>query len=129
MSELKTVVVLNSEIINVGEWDYREKQIVINQTEIDAANQRNASVVNEEGYIKIPEPIVEVKEENPLPIGATIEEREMFFTEKHGWREVGWTPPLTADEKLAQLEQEKEQLAQTLDMVLTDLIPTLLTGE
>lgn len=128
-TELKTVVILNGEIINVGEWDYQEQRVITNQNEIDAANKYNESVKNETDYIEVPEPIFEAKQQNPLPTGAIIEERDMFFTDEHGWREVGWTPPLTADEKLAQLEQEKEQLAQTLDMVLTDLIPTLLTGE
>lgn len=90
IKELKTVVILDNIIINVGEWDYQEGK-------------------------------------NLLPTGARIEEKEMFFTDEHGWREVGWTPPLSQDEKLAQLEQEKEQLAQTLDRVLTDLIPSLLT--
>lgn len=36
--------------------------------------------------------------------------------------------PLTQEERIQQLEQEKEQLAQILDTVLTDLIPSLLTG-
>lgn len=129
ITELKTVVILNGEIINIGEWDYQGQRVITNQSEIDAAKKYNESVEKEADYIEVPESIFETKQKNPLPTGAIIEEREMFFTDEHGWREVGWTLPRTTDEKITQLEQEKEQLAQTLDMVLTDLIPTLLTGE
>ena len=37
-------------------------------------------------------------------------------------------PAPSLEEKILQLKQEKDQLAETLDMVLTDLIPTLFLG-
>ncbi|WPK10602.1 hypothetical protein R6U77_11990 [Lysinibacillus louembei] len=126
IKELKTVVILDNEIINVGEWDYQEQRVVSNQAKIDAAIEHNVAV-DEENYIEMPAPIIETIQRNPLPAGAIVEEREMHYTDEHGWREVSWTPLMTADEKIANLEQEKEQLAQTLDMVLIDLIPALFT--
>lgn len=72
--------------------------------------------------------IINVGALEPLPEGATVEVREMLYTEEYGWREVGWIPPMTQDEKIAQLEKENEELAQTLDMILTDLIPNLIGG-
>lgn len=86
---IKKVIVLDGEIINVGEWQSTE----------------------------------------PIPEGATIEEREMEYSEEYGWHEVGYVPPLSPTEEIAQLRAEKEQLSKTLDMVLTDLIPSLLGGE
>ncbi|WP_342472178.1 hypothetical protein MHH70_18300 [Metasolibacillus sp. FSL H7-0170] len=109
MSELKTVIVSDNVIINVGDWDYQEHEVVINQNEIDAAEEHNASV-DEENYVEVPEPILETVQQNPLPEGATVEERDMFFTDEYGWREVGWEPPMTAAEKTAHLEQENRML-------------------
>lgn len=128
IKELKKVVKLNSKIINVGEWDYQEYSVVVNQKQIDDANKHNASVENEEDYVEVPSPIIEVRQENPLPDGAVVEEVEMTYTEEHGWRETNWIQPLTQEEKIAKLEQEKEKLAETLDMVLTEIIPSILGG-
>lgn len=62
MSELKTVVVLDGEIINVGEWDYQ----YIEQ-------------INDDGTAsQIPQ--------NPLPDVATIEQREMVYSVDKGWQ-------------------------------------------
>lgn len=69
---MKTVVVLNGEIYHVGEWDFQIFE-------------------DEEGNEIIG---------NPLPEGATIEEREMEYTEENGWREVGWSPPKSENEIL-----------------------------
>lgn len=43
-------------------------------------------------------------EPSDLPVGATIERREMQYTLENGWREIGWTPPLSEIEQL-KLEQ------------------------
>ncbi len=51
--------------------------------------------------------------------GATIEEREIEYTEEHGWREIGYIPPQT------ELELLKQRLIVTentiLDMILGGL--------
>lgn len=69
---IKTVVVLDGEIINIGEWDYQYYQV-----------ENGEQVAG-----------------NPLPKGAVSEEREMRYTEEFGWREVGWDPPKTENEIL-----------------------------
>lgn len=57
-----------------------------------------------------------------LPKGVTIEEREMEYTSLHGWREVGWKPPLT---EMEQIKAQNLELRGTIDFILTDLIPSL----
>ena len=61
MGEIKKVVVLNGEIINVGELEV-------------------------------------------MPEGATVEEREMYYTLEHGWLEVGHAPPTTKEDFFLDLE-------------------------
>lgn len=75
----KSVVILNGEIYHVGEWDYQKYE-------------------DEEGNEIVG---------NPLPEGATIEEREMEYTKEYGWREVGWKPPASDLDrlKISQAEQ------------------------
>ncbi len=87
---MKTVVILNGEIINVGEWDY---QFI----EIDGKNIAR----------------------NPMPQGAIIEEREMEYSEEHGWREVGISVPPTEIELLKQRLIIAENTI--LDMILGGL--------
>ena len=57
MIELKKVVILDGEIVNIGEIEF-------------------------------------------LPPSVTVEEREMVFTLEHGWREIGWIPEPTFEEKV-----------------------------
>lgn len=63
MSILKDVVLLNGEIINVGEWDF------------------NLCKNDETG-----EEIVG----NPLPEGAILSKLEMKYTKEDGWREINY---------------------------------------
>ncbi|KYG91490.1 hypothetical protein A0U40_00645 [[Bacillus] sp. KCTC 13219] len=84
IQEVKTVVVLDNEIINVGEWDYQEGQ-------------------------------------NSLPNGATVEEREMFFTDEYGWREVGWALPMTLEQENKLLKLQNQANAERLEF-MEDLI-------
>lgn len=72
---IKTVIVLNGEIINIGKWESNE----------------------------------------PMPEGATIEERDMEFTDENGWREIGYAPHKT------ELELLKERLT-TTENALVELI-------
>lgn len=120
-TELKTVVILNGEIINVGEWDYQEQRVITNQNEIDAANKYNESVENEADYIEVPEPIFETRQQNPLPTGATTEEREMQYSEEFGWREVGWTPPMTLEQENKLLKLQNQANAERMEF-MEDLI-------
>lgn len=39
-----------------------------------------------------------------LPEGAVIEERDFKYSDKYGWREVGWTPEPTQDDYLLDLD-------------------------
>lgn len=41
----------------------------------------------------------------PLPEGAVIEEREMEYSEEFGWRELGFTPAPSDEERIAMLEE------------------------
>lgn len=114
---MKTCVVLNGDVINVGEWDYQKQTVVVTPAEFD-----------EEGYI-IEEAVYEEVAMNPQPEGATIEERDFKYSEEHGWRETGWVPPLSELEKLQQenrlLKAQNQALAERTDFhedVLTEII-------
>lgn len=73
---IKTCVVLNGKVINVGEWDYQYAQV---QTGTDENGK----------------PIYENQATNPLPAGAVIEERDFEFDANRGWYEVGTPVPKT----------------------------------
>ncbi|MDR7856071.1 hypothetical protein [Tissierella sp.] len=75
---MKPCVVLNGNVINIGEWEYQ--YIEINGEQVS---------------------------KNPIPDGAIIEDREFEYSEDHGWREVGWVPSLSEVDKLkiSQAEQ------------------------
>lgn len=60
--------------------------------------------------------------------GAKIEEREMEYSDENGWREVGFIAPLNQIDRIRQLEKEKKELTQTLDMILTEIIPNIVGG-
>jgi len=36
---------------------------------------------------------------------TSTEDRDLYYTDEHGWREVGYLPPLTDKERIAELEQ------------------------
>lgn len=101
--ELKTVVILNGEIINVGEWGSNELTFVSNQLEIDEAKHHNETA-NESEFIEVPEPILKTVKYNPIPEGATVEQREMILTDENGWRDVNWRPESTLEDYTLDLE-------------------------
>lgn len=41
---------------------------------------------------------------NPIPDGATIEQRDFEFTDENGWREIGIVIPKTPQEQIAELQ-------------------------
>lgn len=57
-----------------------------------------------------------------------IEEHEMKYSIEHGWREVEWSPPITQEEKIIELEKSKNNLENTIDFILTEIIPNLSGG-
>lgn len=52
---------------------------------------------------------------NPLPEGATVEERDFEYSEEYGWSEVGFVP------EPSEMELLKEKTA-VLDTVIEELI-------
>ena len=75
--------------------------------------------------------IINIGKMEDMPEGATLEEREMEYTDEHGWREVGWQPPLPDKERIRQLEIEnqgmKEEQAQT-NVTLLELMEIIMFG-
>lgn len=73
---IRTCVVLNGKIINVGEWDYQRQSVMIKSPKYD-----------DEGNV-IEEAIYEEMVLNPLPEGAVIKEKDFEYSEDDGWGEV-----------------------------------------
>lgn len=91
---------LNDEIINIGEWDYKHEQIEVEPVEYD-----------EEGN-EVKPAIYEQQVTNPLPEGAVIEDRDFEYNEDRGWFETGTVPPKT----------ELEVLKETVDQLVIDAL-------
>ncbi|AJG62022.1 MULTISPECIES: hypothetical protein [Bacillus] len=89
---IKKCVVLNGNVIHIGDWDFMIVSVVAKEAEYDI-----------EGNL-ISEPIIENKETNPLPQGATIEERRFDYSKDKGWFEVGAVSLPTSEERISQLE-------------------------
>lgn len=104
---IKTCVVLNGKIINVGEWDY---QII--RKEVSPEERDEFGNITKEA---------EYEEEigNPLPEGAVVEERDFEYDLDRGWYEPGTQMPLTETEIL------KSQLAEA-NLQIIDLFEQLL---
>jgi hypothetical protein len=62
---IKECVILNDEVINIGPWDYNRQQVLVSPAEYDD----EGSITKEAEY--------EEQTTNPLPEGATIDEREI----------------------------------------------------
>lgn len=95
---IKKCVVLDGKVINIGEWDY-QKQL----------NEVEPAQYDENGYL-IKEAVFEEKIINPMPEGATIEERDFEYDPDRGWYEVGTRQEPTAQERLEALEQTMLEL-------------------
>lgn len=83
---LKSCVVLNGVVINIGEWDYLYE------------DSDGEQVVR-----------------NPMPEGATIEERDFDYQPDRGWYEVGTPAPKTPAERIAELEVTNALMQAALD--------------
>ena len=86
---LKECVILNGQIVNIGEWDYQIQQVRIGEDE---------------------PPVYEDMITNPLPEGATIEHRDFEYDPDRGWYEVGTVTPPTAEDRLATMESALMEL-------------------
>ena len=74
---IKKCYILDEKVINIGEWDYQK-----------TINEQGTEVVN-----------------NPLPEGATEENRDFEYNEERGWYEVGKPNEPTSDEQIKELEE------------------------
>lgn len=74
---IKNCVVLNGEIINIGDWDYQLQPVEITPAEYD-----------EEGNVT-KEAVYEDQAMNPLPEGAAVEERDIVEDPDGGLIEAG----------------------------------------
>lgn len=74
---MKKCVVLNGQIINVGDWNYQYQQVETLPAEYD----KDGNVIKEAVFEQVAT--------NPLPIGVAIEERDFEYSEDRGWYEVG----------------------------------------
>lgn len=70
---LKTCVVLNGEIINIGPWDYRVEPVEVEPAEYD----KDGNLVKEAVYENIAR--------NPLPEGAVEVEMEVCQADDGSW--------------------------------------------
>ena len=100
---IKSCVVLDGKIINVGEWDYQIGPIMVTPAEVDG-----------EGNVITPA-VYEDAPRNPLPEGATFEERDFEYDPDRGWYESGTPAPKTPEERIAELEREKALMQAAID--------------
>lgn len=89
---LKECVIVNGQIINVGPWDYRIQPFEL-----------QAPIYNEAGEL-VQEGVYEDRPTNPLPEGATTEQRDFEYDSERGWYEVGTSTPPNAEQRLASME-------------------------
>lgn len=72
---MKECVILDGKVINVGQWDYQYENIDGEQVA-----------------------------KNPIPQGATTEQRDMEYDENRGWYEVGTAETPSIEERLKSAE-------------------------
>lgn len=103
---MKSCVLLNGQVINIGEWDYQIEQVELKPAVIDEETQEIIEPAEYEEVVR-----------NPMPDGAVVEERDFGYSEDRGWYEVGTKAPLSEIEKL-RLEQAQAN-AELFEMMLT----------
>lgn len=89
---MKTCVILDGQVIHIGEWDYQVESVEVEPAEYD-----------EEGNVT-KEAVYEDQAMNPLPEGATIEQRDFEYSDDRGWYEVGTVEPPSVQERIDMLE-------------------------
>jgi hypothetical protein len=80
---MKDCVILNGQNINVGPWDYQIQQVEVGEND---------------------PPTYEDVITNPLPEGATTEQRDMEYDPDRGWYEVGTVPTPNIEERTQLVE-------------------------
>ncbi|MDP1513071.1 XkdW family protein [Paenibacillus sp. CMAA1739] len=101
----KECVVLNSEVINIGPWDYQKRQL-------------------QNGVDKDGKPIYEEQVTNPLPEGATFEEREIEVAPDGGLIVKGSAQPTNdafLGQELAQIKLQSMQQQELLSNMGAEL--------
>ncbi|MGM1023416.1 MAG: XkdW family protein [Bacillota bacterium] len=114
---IKEVVVLNSEVINIGPWDEQIRPVLVSSAEYD-----------EEGNIT-KEAVYEDRVMNPMPEGAVIEEREIETAPDGGLIVKGSAQPTTAElmgQELARLKLQTMQQTQLMTSLGAELAVTKL---
>ena len=89
---IKDCIILDGKLINIGPWDYQMQQVEVSPAEYD-----------EDGNIA-KEAVYEEQTMNPLPEGATVEQRDFEYDEDRGWYEIGTSVALTTEERLKATE-------------------------
>ncbi|ODA08733.1 hypothetical protein [Paenibacillus polymyxa] len=114
---IKECVVLNDEVINIGPWDYKRQQVQMSPAEYNDEGKATKEAVYEEQTM------------NPLPEGATIEEREVEVAPDGGLIVKGSVQP-TSDEllgqQLAEMKLQTMQQTQLLASMGAELAATKL---
>ena len=75
---LKSCVVLDGAVINVGEWDYNIQPVQVGEQEVIITPETVDSEGNVIPAVTEMQPIYEDQATNPFPEGAIIEEREVI---------------------------------------------------
>lgn len=105
---IKECVILDGRIINIGAWDEQRENVEIFPAECDEEGNEIKAAVYEE----------QIK--NPMPEGATIEERGFEYDPDRGWYEVG--------DNSARIYELKKLLAET-DYVVIKIAEGVTTAE
>lgn len=91
-------------LINIGEWDYREEQVVSKSAIIDEETQEVVEPAEYETILR-----------NPLPDGAYSEEKEVYQDDDGAWRIVGTAAPKTPEQEIEELRQQNALMQAALD--------------
>lgn len=103
---IRQCVVLNGQVINIGEWDYQTEQVETKPAIIDEETQEAIEPAEYETVIR-----------NPLPDGAEFVDIEVVVGADGGLYPADYTPPKTDKERIEELESENTML----QLALADL--------
>ncbi|MEF3313337.1 hypothetical protein PV433_31085 [Paenibacillus sp. GYB004] len=111
MIERKQCVVHDGVIINIGPWDEQIHSMPTGEYETVVIKPERTETDEEGNEVIIPEETIQVelyedRPTNPMPEGATIEERDFEYDDVYGWREAGTPIPESDAQKVARLESE-----------------------
>jgi len=113
---IKPCVILDGQVINIGPWDYQIQTVEKTPPQFD----EDGNLVSEAEY----EEVVN----NPLPVGAVLEDRDIEQDEDGGFRVVGTVQPESSAQKIARLELELAAAQQKQDLMQSALDDLILGG-